>query len=217
MEKDRILVIDKDSALLHMVWEFMENTYRVQLAKSGEQALRYLQQCLKEKVSLPDLILLNVELGGMDGLEVLKQFRQMPGSEDIPVILTTESSDAEVEARGLASGAVDFIRKPFIRNVFVNRIALRIQMGKRLREMNLQNTTKVDEYDWEKTRSGLMMLGQTEQEVVKLLLEGYGNQEIGRKLNYSYGYVKQLTVKIYRKLEVKNKNQLREHFRVEQI
>lgn len=62
-----------------------------------------------------------------------------------------------------------------------------------------------------------MMLGQTEQEVVKLLLEGYGNQEIGRKLNYSYGYVKQLTVKIYRKLEVKNKNQLREHFRVEQI
>lgn len=104
--KPRLLVVDDQPANVQALYQALAADHQVFVATSGEQALAL------APVKLPDLVLLDVVMPGIDGFEVCRRLKADEATADIPVIFVT-ARDAEAdEARGLDAGAVDFITKP---------------------------------------------------------------------------------------------------------
>jgi putative two-component system response regulator len=102
-----ILVIDDSPDNLLIISKCLQEFYRVKVTKSGEDALQILQES-----PLPDLILLDIVLPGMDGYSVCTRLKQNRLTRDIPVIFLTGRTDVADENRGFDLGAVDYITKP---------------------------------------------------------------------------------------------------------
>ena len=114
---DWVLVIDDDPANLRMASHILgAENMRVSCLKSGESALQFLRE------NKPDLILLDIHMPGMDGFQTMAAIKKNPTTAEIPVIILTADDDSNVETRGLASGAMDFIRKPFVPDVLLLRV-----------------------------------------------------------------------------------------------
>lgn len=112
----RILVVDDSTTILKFVEDALKEKYEPILVKSGEVALRYLES---HEV---DLIILDIYMPMMDGYETFEKIKQDDKLKDIPVIFFTSGTEAECEIRALSMGAKDFIRKPFVGQVMLNRI-----------------------------------------------------------------------------------------------
>jgi putative two-component system response regulator len=119
----RILVVDDNLSTLKQLRAQLVEHYEVFLAKSGELALQF---CIGER---PDLILLDIEMPGMDGFEVAGRLRMNPYLRSIPVIFLTASRDAETEVQCLKAGAADFISKPADTKVLQHRISLHLRLS----------------------------------------------------------------------------------------
>ncbi len=120
---DWIAVVDDDVTILGVARQVLgANDMRVSCLKSGEELLTFLGE------NSPDIILLDIHLPGMDGIEVLNILHSMPQRSHIPVIILTGDSDSHTEARGLASGAMDFIAKPFVPEVLLLRVKHTLQL-----------------------------------------------------------------------------------------
>ncbi len=102
----RLLVVDDQPVNIHALYQTFAADHQVLMATTGEQALALCQS------QQPDLVLLDVVLGGIDGLTVCQRLKADPATRDIPVIFVTAHDDEAAEARGLEAGAVDFISKP---------------------------------------------------------------------------------------------------------
>jgi PleD family two-component response regulator len=103
-----LLVVEDDadnSNLLRMY--FSGHGYSVSVTASGEDALA---QARKQN---PDLVLLDINLPGLDGFEVCKQLRESPRTSHIPIIFLTERSAQSDRVAGLSAGAQDYITKPY--------------------------------------------------------------------------------------------------------
>lgn len=120
---NRILVIDDNLATLKQIRAQLDGKYEILLAKSGDLGLQICQG------SRPDLILLDMEMPGMNGLEVMAKLRDNPYTAPIPVIFLTASRDAETEARCLSSGARDFVSKPAETSILFRRIDLHLNFS----------------------------------------------------------------------------------------
>ena len=121
--QDWILVIDDDPANLRMASHIMsEENMRVSCLKSGELALQFLEK------NKPDLILLDIHMPGMDGFDTITAIKKNPNTADIPVIFLTADEDGHMETKGLACGAMDFIRKPFVPEVLLLRVRHTIEL-----------------------------------------------------------------------------------------
>ncbi len=105
---DRVLIVDDERMNIDLLVEILSPDYDTMVAKSGEQALRQLQAGL-----LPDLVLLDVMMPGIDGYEVCRRLKADPGLKEIPVIFITALDRIDEEMHGLELGAVDYIIKPF--------------------------------------------------------------------------------------------------------
>ncbi len=101
-----LLLVDDEPTNLQVLRNILQDDYRLLFARNGQKALELAEQ---EK---PDLILLDVMMPGMTGLEVCRSLKQLPATSKIPVIFVTALSDAEDEATGFEAGAVDYISKP---------------------------------------------------------------------------------------------------------
>ena len=114
---DWILVVDDDTANLRMASHILsEEKMRVSCLKSGEETIRFLQ------TNRPDLILLDIQMPGMDGLETMTAIKGNKDTADIPVIFLTANDDSNAEVRGLEAGAMDFIKKPFVPEILLIRV-----------------------------------------------------------------------------------------------
>jgi DNA-binding response OmpR family regulator len=101
----RVLVVDDEPNLVRAVRMYLElQGYTVFGASSGEEAL----EAVRDK--LPDLVILDVMLPGLDGFETLEALRRI---SEVPVIMLTARGDEEQKVRGLALGADDYVTKPF--------------------------------------------------------------------------------------------------------
>jgi serine phosphatase RsbU (regulator of sigma subunit) len=107
MGKSCILVVEDHPVSRSILDAMLKKAYRVVAAASGPEAL---EQARDEK---PDLVLLDVEIPGMDGFQVLERLRQGIIDAAVPVIFLTAREDSESRDRGLAAGAVDYITKPY--------------------------------------------------------------------------------------------------------
>lgn len=104
--KPKLLLVDDQRINILTLHELFREKCEIFMAMNGEQAL---ESCRK---SLPDLILLDVHMEGLDGYEVCRRLKKDPETHDIPVIFVTAQGAEEDEVLGLELGAVDFIVKP---------------------------------------------------------------------------------------------------------
>lgn len=105
--KMRILAVDDNIINLATIEQELKDKYEVVTVNSGARAIRFLN---KEK---PDLILLDVQMALMDGIETLKEIRTMEGGALIPVIMLTSKKDRETVIEGTKLGIMDYVLKPF--------------------------------------------------------------------------------------------------------
>ena len=126
-----ILVVDDNVTNLKFAEVTLKPIYKVTSLISGEQALKFLSK------NIPDLILLDIKMPGMDGFDTIKEIKANINTRNIPVIFLTAMSESESELMGLALGATDFISKPFVPEVMLRRIAMQIEL-KNYRD-NLEN------------------------------------------------------------------------------
>lgn len=199
-EKSKVLVIDDDMMLLKMAAELLDGRYDVSLAQSGEMALR-----LFHKGILPDIILLDIDMPCMNGYEVIAEIKKIKEAEPIPIIFLTGLTEAENEIRGLRSGAVDYIKKPFMQEILLARLEVHLEGGRRIREKN--------SLDEEKLRLLIEPLTEAELKVAKLLAQSFTNDEISRELNYSLSYVKKLVSRILSKLNIRIRNEIKQYLK----
>lgn len=130
----RILVVDDITKNLQIVGTMLRNAgYEVMPTTSGAQALE------RVRIQLPDLILLDLMMPGMDGLEVCRRLKADPATRQIPVIFLTASNEMEHLVNGFEVGAVDYVTKPFNPPELLARVHTHVELRQareRLREMN---------------------------------------------------------------------------------
>ncbi len=128
--KPKILVVDDQPINVHLLKRMLEReNMAVKTASSG-------QECLAEVArEIPDVILLDVMMPGMDGIEVCRRLKQSEDYKAIPVIFISARSSKEGRVEGLDSGAVDYITKP----IDLDETLARIRTQLRFLEVNRQN------------------------------------------------------------------------------
>ncbi|MCG7363712.1 diguanylate cyclase [Roseomonas sp. ACRSG] len=122
-----ILVVDDEVSNIELLSAALEDDHEICFATSGEEALELARSVL------PDLILLDVLMPGMDGYAVCQQIKADPLLADVPVIFTTALGEQEAEVKGLELGAVDYVAKPISPVIVRARVRNHIEM-KRMRD-----------------------------------------------------------------------------------
>ena len=132
---DWVVVVDDDITNLKMAGRILsKNNMRVTALKSGYALIDYI------KTNKPDLILLDIKMPGLDGFETMRRLQeQMNPSEKIPVIFLTADDSQDAETHGLALGAMDFIKKPFIPDVLVLRVRHTIDLVRLQHDLEQEN------------------------------------------------------------------------------
>src|SRR5271156_1976046 len=115
--KKVVLVVDDAPANIQIALAILKEIYQVRVATNGAKALE-----LAASEPVPDLILLDVVMPGMDGFEVCTRLKADPKTQDIPVIFLTGQTEIEDEPRGFEAGGVDYIHKPFSPAVMKARV-----------------------------------------------------------------------------------------------
>ena len=119
----RILVVDDQPANLRVVSTLLaRNGFEVASALTGAEALE------QAVATIPDLVLLDMLMPGMDGFELLAQIRRHPQLQDTPVIFLTAAQDRELLLRAFDSGAVDYVTKPFIPEELLARVGAHVAL-----------------------------------------------------------------------------------------
>ncbi len=117
-KKATVLIVDDDEMMLHMA-EFILNKdtdLRILKASSGMQGIGILQQ------EIVDLVLLDIQMPGMDGLKTMEMIRKREDWQDIPVIFLTATSDKNTVIRASQLGVAGYIKKPFLPQDLVQRV-----------------------------------------------------------------------------------------------
>ena len=140
-DKKKILMID-DVALNHATARaVLEDTYDLYEASSGLEAFEILKDLE------PDLILLDVVMPEMNGMEVLKKLKSVPAYKDIPVIFLTADTSPEAEVEGFKLGIVDYIVKPFVPMVMKKRIETQIDLAQYQKNLEERVSKKIEEME----------------------------------------------------------------------
>jgi two-component system, sensor histidine kinase and response regulator len=120
-----ILIVDDNQSARETLVSMLESeSYQIELAKDGFQALQILSQ------SQPDLILLDVMMPGMDGFEVCRRIRSTPPLAEVPIIILTALDDRASLLMGIESGADDFLSKPVDRYELQARVRTIVRLNR---------------------------------------------------------------------------------------
>jgi CheY-like chemotaxis protein len=119
----RILVVDDEAENRQALVDLLGEEYEVLLAKDGLEALERVAEFK------PDLVLLDIIMPRMDGLQTCLRLRQNEATRTLPVIFLTSKNEPSTEAFGLELGADDFVPKPFNKEVLKARIKKRLTGG----------------------------------------------------------------------------------------
>ena len=208
-----ILIAEDDPGIRLSVTDYLElSGYSVISAKNGTKALSMLEKYR------PHLLISDIKMPKKDGYEVVKSIRQLPQYRLLPVILLTECADTEDRIRGYQVGCDIYLPKPFemeelgaiIRNLLERSQIVNSQLRFSHQEpqdlsqtnhqlsnsvQNLELTTELD-------------LTKREQEVLKLLMKGHSNIEIGQQLHLSHRTIEKYVSSLFRKSDTHNRVEL---------
>lgn len=113
-----VLVVDDDDFQRKMLGKILEaENYHLVFAAGGVEALSILHKIR------PDLILMDVMMPGMDGMETTRRLKAIPQFANVPVVMATGKSVGNVVTDSLKAGAIDFVVKPFDRETLIGKVA----------------------------------------------------------------------------------------------
>lgn len=118
-----ILIVDDNSTNLSVLSQALKSAgYKIRAAMDGENALAQVEH------KQPDLILLDVQMPGIDGFETCRRLQANPVTKSIPIIFMTALADTESKVKGLSLGAVDYITKPFEEEEVLARVKTHLRL-----------------------------------------------------------------------------------------
>jgi len=127
--KPNLLVVDDSVTNIHILIEALGKDYTVCVDTEGAAALK------SAKETLPDLILLDIMMPGMDGFEVCRRLKADPATRDIPIIFLSALDEDDDEASGMALGAIDYITKPFNPSILRARVNSHLEIRRQKQEL----------------------------------------------------------------------------------
>lgn len=134
-----ILMVDDDSMNLAIGERMLGGKFNLTCAKSGAEAMKLL------KTVRPDLIMLDIHMPDMNGFEVMEWLKQQKELEEIPVVFLTADSDQDVEIQGLKKGAKEYIRKPFVADIMIERVTRILEFERLKKHLNQEVEKKTQE------------------------------------------------------------------------
>lgn len=134
--KPKLLIIDDQPVNIRLIHQLFQHDFDVFMATSGEAGLA------KCKQALPDIILLDIVMDGIDGFEVCRQLKTDPSLKHIPIIFITGQFNEQDEVKGFELGAVDFIHKPI--NPVITKARVSTQLKLKQQTDLLRNIALVD-------------------------------------------------------------------------
>jgi len=135
----RILIVDDAPENIDVLTGALTD-YRKSIALNGEKAL----DLLNRAETLPDLILLDIQMPGMDGFEVCKRLKEDERTREIPVIFLTGETDTDSVVRGFELGAADYVIKPFNTSELMARVRTQLAL-KESKERVAQHSLEIEE------------------------------------------------------------------------
>jgi signal transduction histidine kinase len=135
----RILVVDDDPLARRSLRAMLERGYyQVETAEGGAEALALLP------TYQPELVLLDIQMPGMDGLEICQRIRDMPGGELLPIIFLTGDERPEIHAQALRVKGDDFLRKPVLSAELIVRIRSLMRLKRLQAEVEAERDNLLD-------------------------------------------------------------------------
>jgi two-component system phosphate regulon response regulator PhoB len=117
MAKSKILIVEDELSLVEVLsYNLQREGYEVAVAKEGREGLR------KAQMQLPDLVILDLMLPGLDGLEICRHLRAAPSTAGMSILMLTAKGEESDQVVGFAMGADDYVTKPFSVKVLLQRI-----------------------------------------------------------------------------------------------
>jgi putative two-component system response regulator len=132
--RPKLLVVDDEPLNLQVLRQILQQDYQLIFARDGEKALALAD------TEQPHLILLDIMMPGLTGLETCQRLKQNPQTRDIPVIFVTALADDRDETEGFSVGCVDYITKPVSAPIVLARVKAQLSLvsAETLRETRLQ-------------------------------------------------------------------------------
>ncbi len=123
----RILVVDDEIGALTLIGIMLERGgFEVLKAKDAHAALNMLEQ------ETPDLIILDVMMPGMDGIELCREIRARDSTEDTPLLMLSARGDADSVTRGMEAGATDYLPKPILHHDLVAKVRKMLGLSEKI-------------------------------------------------------------------------------------
>jgi two-component system alkaline phosphatase synthesis response regulator PhoP len=155
MAKEKILLVEDAEDILELVrYNLTKEGYQVHCAMSGEEALAAVQQTAFA------LILLDLMLPGLDGLEVCRRLRRDTATAQIPVIMLTAKSEETDMIVGLELGADDYVTKPFSPRVLTARIRAALRRSQQMGEGEQADILSLGDLQIDRSRHEVLVKGE---------------------------------------------------------
>jgi two-component system phosphate regulon response regulator PhoB len=172
MACEKVLIVEDEPSLTEVLsYNLRREGYEVAVAHDGREGLR------KAQMLLPDVVILDLMLPGMGGLEICKELRASPATSGIPVIMLTARAEETDQIVGFAVGADDYVTKPFSVKVLLQRIKvlLRRSSAEPLGELIERGGLRIDKRSYRVTYDGVPLpLTPTEFRLLETLMRQPG-------------------------------------------
>ena len=173
-DKATVLLIDDELVNIKILSDILKGEYEVIFATSGEEGVH------RAVESIPDIILLDVMMPGMDGYAVCSRLQQDTRTAGIPVVYVTALGSTAQEVKGLNTGAIDYITKP------INGEIVKARVRNHLKFRRVVKTVAMDEPEDER----MAKMTERQREIFRWVQEGKTNWEIARIIGCSEENVK---------------------------
>jgi DNA-binding NarL/FixJ family response regulator len=206
--KIKVLLVEDDSILREVIAQFLEiKKFMVIQAKNGLEADFVL------KKTNPDVIICDVSMPLMNGLQLLKQIRTDVRYDHVPFIFLTARADKSDLRTGMLAGADDYIIKPFTFEELFNSIQKRIERLSQIKEnksfdKTIQDSISFSSADEHLSLSEIKNLSKMESKILKMIGKGMTSSQISQDLSISTRTVENHRYNICKKLKLKGSNTL---------
>ena len=195
-ERAVVLLIDDAPDTVRMIAEALDDAgYTVLVATDGATALQRVERVI------PDAVLLDACMPGMDGFETCRRLKQAPGMRTVPVIFMTGLAETERLVEGLSAGGVDYLVKPVVPDELVARLQAHLRAA---REMNAAMRSRGEDA----APAAVLLpnpLTQREMDVLQWVACGKTNRDVAEILGMSPRTVNKHLEHIYEKLGVETR------------
>jgi putative two-component system response regulator len=182
-----VLIVDDTEENIDILVEVLGDDYEISVAMDGESALENME------IEIPDIILLDIMMPGMDGYEVCRRLKANKSTKDIPIVFLTAMTDIASKTKGFELGAVDYMTKPFEVLEVKARVFTHLSLNHAKHELLQQN-----EILEEKVRERTKELSLTQEVTIEAMacLAEYGDPETSGHINRTKKYIKILAERL---------------------